>query len=148
VKSVKKTVDEIIESHPDTVFYVGTVSSYFFIGDREEWRKRRDLVNGHCMRKFDAAQYEARSNIPKLLKTLTVLTSARKIDRNTCMKRIADLQKYIIDLSQEWQNIGNRIPVKIYRKEGEDGVALIVQGLEGGGFWLKEEYDAKYRKGR
>lgn len=141
-----KTVDEIIKEHPRTTFYIGSRSGFFFIGDYTEWKKRKDLVNGACMRKYDSAQYEARSNVPDLLKDITKLVTDRRINRNACSKKIADLMHYVEDMAVEWENIGNRVPVKIDKKSIDDGIALIVKGLELGGFWLKEEYDRCYRR--
>lgn len=141
---MKKTVEEIMKAAPETIFYIGSASGYFFIGNYEAWKRDGQAINEKCRRAYESAQLAARKNTEKTLKELEYTLTAKKVDRSACVNRLSALNKISETLATEWVDIGNRVPEKIYEKEAERGYALVTKGLEEGRYWMKNEYDTKY----
>ena len=46
---MKKTVEEIMKAAPETIFYIGSASGYFFIGNYEAWKRDGRAINEKCL---------------------------------------------------------------------------------------------------
>ena len=142
--SDKKTVADLFKKAPKTVFYIGSASGFFFIGDSKAWKECSNKINNRCKDLYEMKQLAAHKNLPKILDDIARLADQKKKDKNAIHARIAVLEKTMNSISTPWVDIWDREPKKVSEKEGESGYAIVVEGIEDGDFWLKNEFDKRY----
>ena len=141
----KKTIAELFKKAPNTVFYIGAESGFFFIGNAKRWEKYSKKINGKCRDLHDSKQLAAHKNLPRILNDVVALVNnPEKLNKNACGMVVGRLAKTLDNIATPWVDIWDRTPIEICEKELEQGYAIKVEGLEEGKFWTKDEFDSVY----
>lgn len=143
---MRKTVIELMKEHPKDTFFIGSETSYFFIGNYDEWLSQGYMVTRDMKRNYDEKKKNATRKIPILIKDVERLTSKKEIDLDALTKTTAAIEKNARIKSTEWVDIENRVPNEIRKRMQNDGIILVLPGVESGSFWFRHEYESRYVK--
>ena len=104
---------------PDTVFFVGSGSSFFFIGTALEFEKEAYLIDS------------------EFIKMLQTKESKLKERAETFPD---EYSKDDLDLVSKYTPVKDRKIIETYPRLQHDGIVIVVTGNENGKYWFKEEY--------
>lgn len=138
--------------YPGTVFYVGSESSYFFIGTAEEFDRDIAGIGAEYKKQFRGTN--KRTSI-ELKDELTDLSSYRSDDfaekiyyqSEDLIRNIQKTSKYY-DAYHNWIDIEKRFVKQCYVRDSigefnEGGLVMIVLGYENGKWAFYHEYQTK-----
>lgn len=152
LKSVKgKILNDVIENwEGDDDFFIGAKSSFFFIGNKNEYPDGIKEANEFYLNVY-RKEYEDINDFfaetvykpikPKNEETMTKYAARLRILAN----RIENESKEVIEIYKRWQthvDLQDRKIIDAYLKiqPSEPGIVFIVEGKDSGRFWFKEEY--------
>lgn len=151
------TLDDTVKSYgKDDVLYIGSQSGFFFIGDKTEYEKRIDDISSKyetaLASRLSAAQKDFENMTDKLLylkkaESETIIEYADRVQRTGKeYKRLHSLLPKIKEEKENFTALRTREVKDSYSKEVEGGFAIIIEGNEIGGYWMKSEWDAEHNE--
>ena len=141
---MRKTVIETMKANPKVTFFIGSETSFFFIGNYDEWLANGHMVTRDMKRNHDLKQKTARQKTPVLIKDLERLMKKDIVDTKAVSDVTAALQKNARILSTPWVDIEQRTPDAVRKRTQGDGIILVLPGVESGTFWFEHEYRSRY----
>ena len=154
-RTLSQIVDDVSKKVPDCTFYIGSEngSSFFFIGNSEEFNNDVYKLNEHWYINFKRARMEGIKTTHELFENLTsykglAFEKRAMMAMDSIRSRMNSLTKYN-DAVENWTPIENRIPKKAYVKDDildTNGFVIILPGYEEGPAWFKHEYDTWKKK--
>lgn len=153
-----------LKNNPDKTFFIGSKSAYFFIGNLETFENDFQGINEKYITIFQTSIRDAENLLKRLEKegepTGDVIKESffngkpkiRKIpyeqavkDYYALIERKKDLINKYTDYLKNYIPIEDREIIETYSKTClGDGEGILIDGLEEGRFWLKEEYETGY----
>lgn len=145
-----KSIKEALKAVTDETVYIGSGSGFLYIGTKEGFCEKVDSLNEKYLSYFKRSLVEAE----KQLNSFRDLTLSREPDEeiDTFAIRLINMgkkiesvqhkQKKIETYLKNWKNIESRKVKEVYAKDpilDENGVVILVDGLESGDYWMKEE---------
>lgn len=156
---------QYVKDNPNETLFIGSGVAYFFIGNAEQFDKDIDTINQKYIDGFKKSLYTAKIRLDNLKSQGEPTGEVVKEYWNNfgyltrkvlpLEKAIADYHKQIdtieatidklTDYLANYVHIKEREVISADKKEGlKDGISVIVEGIEEGRFWLKEEYETGY----
>ena len=148
--------------YPGTIFYVGSESSFFFIGTAEEYNNDIDEINKMYQARFKLDRTRVLTNLVEgLYDNVRVHKNYKtnKEDENALCDYIYDSQEKLArnlmlvakyhGATNGWQDIQDRIVRKCYKRDPAsefdvpNGLVMIVNGCEQGKWSFYREYKRK-----
>lgn len=138
--------------YPGTVFYVGSESSYFFIGTAEEFDDDITGLNKYYKEFFKNEKSKKGADLKYIFdsnyKKNTYELMEYVFDRQDEMIRIISKACRAYDASTNWINIDKRTVKNCYIRDtlgefNEGGLVMIVPGYENGKWAFYHEYKTK-----
>ena len=151
------TIDYFMQhlADPNQLYNVGSKSGFFFIGTRSEWNKCIDALSRkrlkHLKNRRKAAKREVERAQGRLDRKPIKLIFGKDLEGT-----IAYLNSVVIKGSRQYAHFNRLIKAftpfrtreikDIYsRAVKADGVNIIVEGLDTGNFWMREEFESVLR---
>lgn len=138
--------------YPGTIFYVGSESSYFFIGTAEEFDRDIAGIGAEYKKQFRTINKRTSKELKDELIDLSSYRGdefAEKIyyQEEDLVRNIAKTSKYY-DAYHNWIDIEKRIVKQCYTRDplgefNEGGLVIIVPGYENGKWAFYHEYKTK-----
>ena len=158
-------MEYVNQQSDDEVIFVGVKTNFVFIGTKEIFNKDIQAIDKKCLEthkrqlettaislEFERAKdepigaviseyYDSFGN--KRIRRLSYEKAVESYWKNIRRMEttIAELDKYIKEYTPIWER---EVVVSYKRNELRDGFVVLVDGLEIGKYWLKEEYDTGY----
>lgn len=139
----KKLSDAMKFFDEETVFHVGAETSFFFVGTKSEFEKDKLMISNKYIDRHRDLIERNQKRIRKEVSRITDQNASKKIIKDC----ICNLRRFnnAIDKSENYIKtfvpFESRKVIKIYERSQKDGIVMIVEGNEVGGFWDKEEYE-------
>lgn len=151
--TLRDAIHAVEADYPGTIFYVGSESSYFFIGTAEEFDNDIVGIGESYKKQF----YSTNKRISKeLIEDLKSLSSYNNIDdfAETIYNHTGDLIRSILktsmyyDACHNWVDIQDRTVIECYIRDSDGefndgGLVMIVPGYERGKWSFRHEYKNK-----
>lgn len=148
-RTVTEMVDDIGTKSPDTIFYIGSKSGFFFIGTKAEYDESIDVLSAKIKASYQDSIAKAKerleANTSKSYKIKAKESLESFGDRLALAGKQIKNDLGIVDRNTEILDVWKDIPErKVKSADKKDplldpkGVILIVAGPEGG-VWFKEE---------
>lgn len=148
---------EFLETVPDNAqLSIGSKCSYIFIGKKSEFYEDVKLIENELI---DTAKKSLSSF--RIQKRLIVdpessahrfrkdfkgkLVGISSSERDALIKKLSEKIQIKEEYIADFPSLLEREIKDIYPKPCSSGIAIIIEGVENGAFWVKEEYDRKYR---
>lgn len=139
---------EKLETLPnDTIVHIGARSSYFFIGTVDEFKEDADLLNKVLIERHKNAMKSMYYQMVAIIKDCeerhkleTKKAYCRRVTAR--MKMIQTICKRIntkADAITNHIDVRQREVIDEYPRISDEGICLIVSGVDMGSFWFKEE---------
>lgn len=156
-RTVAQMVEDIGSASPDTVFYIGSKSGFFFIGTMDEYKADVDKLSKQIHQYYEDLQIKAQERLRKNTGESYKINKGESHEKFA--NRLAMVAKQIkedlatIDNTTRILDTWRDIPVrKVKSADKKDplldpkGIMLMVDGPEGG-VWFKEEYKGGMKNG-
>ena len=157
-KTVDAIVEEISATSPDTIFYIGSGSNFFFIGDINDYKADIAKISDGYLESFKRLLERADSDIENGLKPVSFDPNTDKsVDRyedkliriSNALKQAKNVKKKLTPYIEKYVPLMQRIPTEVSKKDAlldPKGIMIIVKGIEQGGCWFKSEYERNKNK--
>lgn len=138
---------EALDAAPEgEMLFIGSRSSYMFIGNREEFEEIHEDIDKYYKAFFSKSYRKGKLELEMLLAKRRTEEVIREIEQRKRLVKVAKLRmEYTKTHPLMEREVGIISPI-------ERGHQIIVDGFEEGSFWFKSEYeeraDAMYRKKR
>lgn len=140
---------DVIESHPEnTIFHVGSQSSWFFIGNRESFEHHIDRISNryrfYIEREIDTFKTSLRIARGKLN------TVRDEYDRNALRGQITTYRARLEALNEAYEttkkapSMRDREVVDICTNILDGGINIKLEGWEQGRYWTLDEWRARH----
>lgn len=152
--TLRDAIHAVEADYPGTIFYVGSESSYFFIGTAEEFdndiagidKKYKAFFKKEKDKKGSSLRYMVDDNYH--IRTDDELME-HVFEKHDELIRIIQMSCRAYDASTNWVDIENRTVKQCYVRDplgvfnGEEGLVMIVPGYENGKWAFYHEYKTK-----
>ena len=156
-RTVAQMIEDIGSVSPDTVFYIGSKSGFFFIGTMDEYKADVDKLSKQIHQYYEDLQVKAKSrlkaNVGKSYKINKGELNEKFANRLAMVAKQIKEDLATIDNTTHILDTWRDIPVrKVKSADKKDplidpkGIILLVDGPEGG-VWFKEEYKGGMKNG-
>lgn len=156
-RTVAQMVEDIGSASPDTVFYIGSKSGFFFIGTMDEYKADVDKLSKQIHQYYEDLQIKAKNRLK------TNVGKSYKINKGELNEKFADRLAMVAKQIKEdlatidnatrildtWRDIPKRKVKSADKKDpliDPEGIILLVDGHEGG-VWFREEYKGGMKNG-
>ena len=151
---IGKTLDEVLKiaENSEVTMYVGSASSYFCIGTAREVDSKIDEISDRYLRFFTKVYENNKAEMESFPNQAKKLTSKKVDDLDVLADELSLLSEKIKATSkanrkamkrlETFKPMRERLIRDAYVKEYESGIALILNGVEVGKYWSKDEWDA------
>lgn len=149
---LRDAVHAVEEDYPGTVFYIGSESSYFFIGTAEEFDRDIAKIGTEYKKQFRGLNKKTSKDLKDFLHDLSTYSgdefSEKIYDQEEELARsIGKVSKYY-DAYHHWIDIEKRTVKNCYVRDqigefNEGGLVMIVPRYEDGKWAFYHEYQTK-----
>lgn len=156
---VGKTLDDVLHELGDdnSILYIGSASSYFCIGTAKEVNSMIDTISDAYLKLFTNYYEKNKEEMEQFSKLIKQLSLANTDDLEACAEELATLSEKITTTSkatrkamkrlETFKNMRERQIKDAYYKISDEGISIILTGVETGKYWTKDEWDAEMMKG-
>ena len=154
------TVDYFMQhlADPNQLYNVGSKSGFFFIGTRSEWNRYIDALSRKRLKYLKNRRKAAKREVERAQGRLN-RKPVKLIFGKDLEGTIAYLNSVVIKGSRQYVHFNRLVKAftpfrareikDIYSRATEiDGTNIIVDGLDTGDFWLREEFEGTLRLGK
>lgn len=153
-KSNASTIDEFIKDlDPSTIIYLGSQTAFFFIGNKATYEKLVDKLTTKYEKHFKRLVKESTERRNNLMKD--AMAFKRKEDEDdikfamrmkalgTALFQAISSNETAIEKDKRFKPIRERKVISADVKTFENGLAVVIEGDEVGGFWMATEWNEK-----
>ena len=154
------TVDYFMQhlADPNQLYNVGSKSGFFFIGTRSEWNRYIDALSRKRLKYLKNRRKAAKREVERAQGRLN-RKPIKLIFGKDLESTMAYLNSVVIKGSRQYVHFNRLVKAftpfrareikDIYSRATEiDGTNIIVDGLDTGDFWLREEFEGTLRLGK